>query len=153
MAVPAPAGGRGAHVQTGDGTRATGPGLDKITELVDQPETLAVQILIGPNPVPGQRVGNLAGVADLADDPVAGPPEMHRPAAGVAQGVTSQLVDGDGQVGDAQFSKPGTLGPAGDELRTGYIVAEGAAVPGNWRSLSPAWTKVRSAERYSPLPW
>ena len=43
----------GAHVQAGDGTRVTGSGLDKITDLVDQPEALTAQFLVGREPVPG----------------------------------------------------------------------------------------------------
>ena len=37
-----------------------GSGLDKITDLVDQPEAVTAQQLIGGGPVPGERISDLA---------------------------------------------------------------------------------------------
>ena len=119
-------------MQTGHGTRTASSGLDQIAELVDQPQPPATQLLVGRGPAPSQRIGDLAGVRYLADDPVAGAPQTHcPPAAGVAYGVAGELVGGEDQVSYARFGEPGTLGPAGDEpaYRT-QVVTVARAPPG-----------------------
>ncbi len=66
--------------------------------------------------MPGERIGDLAGVSYLADDLIFGLPNLHRSAAvGVAPGVGGELADGDHQVRDARRREPGTLGLAGYE--------------------------------------
>jgi hypothetical protein len=105
-----------AHVQAGGGTCPAGSGLDKITDLVDQPKALTAQQLIGRGPVPGERIGDLAGVSYLADDLFSGLPNLHHSAAvSVAQGVGGELADGEHQIREARRCEPGTLGSAGDE--------------------------------------
>src|SRR5690242_18786024 len=91
-----------AHVQAGRGACLAGSGLDKITDLVDEPEAVAAQQLIGRGAVPGQRIGELASVGHLADDLSSGRPDLHRSAAvRVAQAVGGKFADGEHQVGDA----------------------------------------------------
>jgi len=81
-------------VQAGGGACRTGPVLDKITDLVDQPQALAARQVIGRGPAPGKRIGNLAGIGDLAEDLSCGSPYRTRTAAiGVAQGVGRELAD------------------------------------------------------------
>jgi hypothetical protein len=61
-----------AHVQAGRGACSAGSGLDKVTDLVDQPEPVAARQLIGADVVPGERISDVPGVSDLADDLFAG---------------------------------------------------------------------------------
>ena len=65
-----------AHVQADGGACVAGSGLDKITHLVDEPETVAAQQLIGRGPVPGERIGEVASVSHLADELSPGPPDL-----------------------------------------------------------------------------
>ena len=55
-----------AHVQADGCARLAGSGLDKITHLVDEPQAVAAQQLIGRGPVPGERIGEVASVGHLA---------------------------------------------------------------------------------------
>jgi hypothetical protein len=115
-AAPSALGPVQAHVQAGGGAGLAGSGLDKITNLVDQPKAVTAQQLIRGGPVPGERIGDLAGVGYLADDLFSRSPDLHGSAAiSVAQGVAGELADSEHQVGDARWREPGTLGPAGDE--------------------------------------
>ena len=63
-------------MQADGGACLAGSGLDKITDLVNEPEAVAAQHLIGPGPVPGERIGELAGVGHLADDLSSGLPDL-----------------------------------------------------------------------------
>ena len=105
-----------AHVQAGGGACLAAPGLDKVTDLVDQPQAVTAQQLIGAGPVPGERISDVPGIRYLADDLFAGSPHLHRSAAaGMTQGIGGELADGDHQVGNARRREPGPLGPAGDK--------------------------------------
>ena len=55
-------------MQANGGACLAGSGLDKITDLVNEPEAVAAQQLIGPGPVPGERISELPGVSYLADN-------------------------------------------------------------------------------------
>src|SRR5438876_6175429 len=105
-----------AHVQADGGACLPGPGLDKIADLVDQPQAVPARYRTGRGAVPDEQIGNLAGVSYLADDLLPAPPDLQRAAAvGGAQGVGGKLADGEHQVGDARRREPGTRGPAEDE--------------------------------------
>src|SRR5437764_11042316 len=92
-----------AHMQTNGGACLAGSGLDKITDLVNEPKAVAAQQLIGPGPVPGERIVELPGVSYLADDFFSSPPDLYRSAAvSVAHGISCKFADGEHQVGDAQ---------------------------------------------------
>jgi hypothetical protein len=83
-------------VQAGSGARPPGSGLDEITDLVDQPQAVAVQQLIRREPVPGERIGDPAAVGDLTDDLFWGLPDLYRSAADrVAHGVSGEFADGE----------------------------------------------------------
>ena len=75
-----------AHVQADGGACLAGSGLDKITHLVDEPEAVAAQQLIGRGPVPGERIGEVASVGHL---------EMSRTAA-KAHGATQVAAGASG---------------------------------------------------------
>jgi hypothetical protein len=64
-------------MQAGGGARLAGSGLDKITNLVDQPQAVTAEQLIGACLVPGERIGDLTGVSYLADDLFTGSPHLH----------------------------------------------------------------------------
>jgi hypothetical protein len=82
------------HVQAGGGACLTGPDLDKITDLADQPQALTARQVNGRGPVTGERVGDLAGIGDLAEDLSGGSPDLYCSAAvGMAQGVGRELAD------------------------------------------------------------
>src|SRR2546423_3596994 len=105
-----------AHVQAYGGACLAGSGLDKVTHLVDEPQAVAAQQLVGRRSVPGERIGEVASVGHLADELSLGLPDLECSAAvRVAHGVGRELADGDDQVGDARLCEPGTCGPAGDE--------------------------------------
>lgn len=105
-----------AHVQAGNGARRARSGLDEIAELVDQPKSLTAEHQFGPSPVPGQRIGDLPAVSDLADDLEPPVPDLHRSiAAGVAHGIGGELADGDDQVRDTRRRETGLLGAARDK--------------------------------------
>ena len=73
-------------MQAGGGACLAGPGLDKITDLVDQPQAITARPLIGRGPVPDERIVNLAGVSYLADESVFAPPGLHRRAVATQAG-------------------------------------------------------------------
>ena len=103
-------------MQAGSGARLPGSGLDKITDLVDQPKAVTSRQLNGGGPVPGERIGDLAAVSYLADDLLSGSPHLHHSAAvSMAQGVADELADSEHQVRNARWREPGTFGLAGDE--------------------------------------
>ena len=100
-----------AHVQADSDACRARPGLDKITDLVDQPEAVTAHQLSRWSPVPGERIGDLAGIGYLADQLFSGSPNLHRSAAvGVAKGVADELADSEHQVGYARRREPGLPG-------------------------------------------
>jgi hypothetical protein len=63
-------------MQANGGACLAGSGLDKITDLVNEPEAVAAQQFIGPGPVPGERIVELASVSYLADDLFPSQPDL-----------------------------------------------------------------------------
>src|ERR1700685_3628103 len=91
-----------AHAQAAGGPCLAAPRLDKAPALVDEPEAVTARHLLRGGAVPGERISDVPGVSYLADELLAGSPNLHRSAAtGVAQGIVGELADGDHQVGNA----------------------------------------------------
>src|SRR5689334_23459880 len=82
-----------AHVQADGGARLAGSGLDKVTDLVDEPQAVAAQQFIGRGPVPGERIGEVTSVGHLADELSPGLPDLQYSAAvRMAHGVGGKLA-------------------------------------------------------------
>src|ERR1700685_2301486 len=124
-----------AHVQAGVGACLAGSRLDKVTDLVDQPEAVTARHLLRGGAVPGERISDVPGVSYLADELLAGSPNLHRSAAtGVAQGIAGELADGDHQVGNAWQREPGPLGLGGDKAANlAQVVAVTQRLGVRWR--------------------
>src|SRR5215471_2098124 len=98
MVVPAELGFPDAHVHTDGGARWAGPQLDQVAYLVDYPQAVS-SLIGGPPGTPGERVGDPALVPDLAEDLLAGVPDVHGAArAGVPQRVRGDLTGREHQV-------------------------------------------------------
>ena len=138
-----------AHVQAGGGACLAGSRLDKVTDLVDEPEAVTARHLLRGGAVPGERISDVPGVSYLADELLAGSPNLHRSAAtGVAQGIAGELADGDHQVGNAWQREPGPLGLGGDKAANlAQVVAVTQRLGVRWRERQRPITSRRNLRR------
>src|SRR4029077_17708656 len=96
-----------AHAHPDRGAVLARAQLDQVAHLVDQPQAMATVLGALPDP-PGQRVGDPPAVVDLAEDLLAGVPDVDHPAGvGVADRVRGDLVRGQDQVDRALLAEPG----------------------------------------------
>src|SRR5215467_4764174 len=100
------------HVQPGDRSCRAGSPFDEVTNHVDQPQAMtAPGVRWQPSP-PGQRVSDVAGVLDLAQQLVAGVPRPHDAgASSVAERVGGELTDCEYDVVDAGGLQAGRSRP------------------------------------------
>jgi uncharacterized membrane protein len=86
----------------------------EIADLVHEPQPMAVAGARGRPPPPGQRVGDVAAVLDLADELIPRGPDGEGAARiGVQEGVGGNLTDGEHQVEDTVPGQADTCGLAG----------------------------------------
>src|SRR5262245_37041686 len=87
-----------AHVQADRGARRAGSQFDQVAYLVDHPQAVSSRVGRPPG-TPGERVGDPALVPDLAEDLLAGVPDVDGAArTGVPQGVRGDLAGREHQV-------------------------------------------------------
>jgi hypothetical protein len=106
---------RQAHPYPDCRTAGATADLGKVTQLVDHPQAVIVPVRAGPEP--GQRIGDLALVVELAHDLISGVPQPGGPGTrSVTQRVSGQLAYRDHQVSYPVRSQPGAAGLAGHPL-------------------------------------
>lgn len=123
------------HVQPDTGTARGGPDLDQVAELVHHPQPQAPGAAERRRMKACQRVSDVTGIADLADQlPTGSPHREHAPAPGVAVGVGDDLAHRDDQIPDALWGDSGAAGVLGRK-RTGrrqvVLVGQRSSVAGN----------------------
>jgi hypothetical protein len=128
------------------------PSLDEVAYPVDQPQAMTAAGIGGLPAPPGQRVGDVPAILDLAHHLVGGAPRADDPAARrVTERVGGDLADRQNHVADARRGQPGRLRLAGTELahrpepavegnRHRALVRRRQRVVGSRRK--PAWSEV-----------
>ena len=121
-----------------------GAQLHEVAELVDQVQPAAAELGRGRAVAPRQRVRDVAVVGDLDEQrAVLAPGPQHALAAGVAQRVRGQLVDGEHEVGQP-------IGRRGPRSRRGGRGTRARTASSPWAKRSSVGSTAGGGQRRGP---